>query len=369
VTEIVNNQETVANSWAFSAARYSLPVAFVLSATAIVVVFWGWLQLDIPVARFIRSLHIPWLEFAGDAMHRLGSGAALVALSGTLLALGWWKGRLAWRQAGLEGLLAHGLVASIVLVLKHAVGRPRPRLMHGNGSLLGPSWDEGLDSFPSGHTSASFAVATVLARHFPRGTWLFYSAATLVGLSRVLRGSHYPTDVLAGVALGVLAGAVIASPLRQWGRAFVRQLVWLSPFLVGAFGLLWTAVRLPPQDASHSAMILLGVLFIVGGIAVLLYRREVELRGTAGASRRRAFAYEPVLVGVGLGLTTASVLVTILALFVTVSWSLAKNDLEPSEDLPPPLRVPLGVQIVLAVALATAVLIIQSVKGILPLAQ
>jgi hypothetical protein len=142
----------------------------------------------------------------------------------------------------------------------------------------------------------------------------------------------------------------------------------LSPVLVATFGLFWTAARLPQHGTVHSAMILVGAGLLVAGIGASLHRWAARHRKAWQASRQ-VVSYEPVLIGLGLGLTTGSALVTTLALFVTVSWSLAKADSGPDENGAPPPRVPLGLQIGLAVALATAVLIIHSVKGILPLVQ
>jgi membrane-associated phospholipid phosphatase len=339
-------------------------LAILLSATALVVVFWGLLQLDVPVARFMRSVHLPWLEFLGDLAHRLGGGPSLLILSTSLLAAGWLRRQPVWRQAGLEGLIAHGIVAVAVQSLKHLVGRPRPRLMHGNGLAFGPSWDEGLDSFPSGHTSASFAVAVVLAHHFPRARWWFYALATAVGLSRVLRGSHFPTDVIAGVTLGVLVGTVVVSPFREWRSALRRGLVQVALFLVLVFGLLWTALRVQADHWSSLAMVSTGVAVILTGIAMRLYRRPRELsdpRPPASSVR-----YELVLIAVGLGLTTGSPLVAILALFVATAHSLvaAGNPVHRSASGD---RYRVQTEIGIAIALAIGVLLIQALKGILPL--
>ncbi|TLY41787.1 MAG: hypothetical protein E6K58_09215, partial [Nitrospirae bacterium] len=62
--------------------------ALALSCVVLVAVFWGVLQLDLPLARFLRSVHLPWLELVGDAGSRLGSGAVLAGISGVLLAIG-----------------------------------------------------------------------------------------------------------------------------------------------------------------------------------------------------------------------------------------------------------------------------------------
>ena len=64
-------------------------------------------------------------------------------------------------------------------------------------------------SFPSGHTTSSFAVAGVLAKYFKRYAVVFLGAASLIGFSRLYLYVHYPTDILAGIGLGLLCSTII----------------------------------------------------------------------------------------------------------------------------------------------------------------
>ncbi|MGE0592587.1 MAG: phosphatase PAP2 family protein [Vicinamibacterales bacterium] len=90
-------------------------------------------------------------------------------------------------------LLAHGLTVG----LKAATQRQRPE----GGGL----------SFPSGHTSATFASATVLQQHFGWKVGVpAYAVATYVAASRVQMRRHYLSDVAFGAALGIVAGRTIA---------------------------------------------------------------------------------------------------------------------------------------------------------------
>jgi membrane-associated phospholipid phosphatase len=63
------------------------------------------------------------------------------------------------------------------------------------------------DSFPSGHTSSAFAVATVVTNQYGKEWGIpLYVFAGLVGVSRVEKGKHWPSDTIAGAALGYISG-------------------------------------------------------------------------------------------------------------------------------------------------------------------
>ncbi|MBF0557667.1 MAG: phosphatase PAP2 family protein [Nitrospirae bacterium] len=96
-----------------------------------------------------------------------------------------------------------------VQVLKHLVGRARPRLAEGI-VLAGPSLKGGYDSFPSGHSAVVFCFAYILAQQFPRFSIPFYCAAGTIGLMRVVDLSHFPSDVAGGAVLGVIVGALLS---------------------------------------------------------------------------------------------------------------------------------------------------------------
>lgn len=98
-------------------------------------------------------------------------------------------------------LLAYAFELPLYWVLKSAFKRQRPcDILQGFCSHIRPS-----DKFslPSGHTAAAFLMATLLAHFYPSIAPIVYSWASLIGLSRVLLGVHYPSDIFAGGALGV----------------------------------------------------------------------------------------------------------------------------------------------------------------------
>lgn len=82
-------------------------------------------------------------------------------------------------------------------------------------------------SFPSNHASNLFAIATFLSYNYGRLVIPCFVAAALVGYSRIYVGSHYPTDVLAGAALGMLEGFSIAIAVARLspglGKAATNQ--------------------------------------------------------------------------------------------------------------------------------------------------
>ena len=96
--------------------------------------------------------------------------------------------------------------------IKVATGRPRPHLH----PLVAVPHD---GSFPSGHTTTSFAGATMLAWFVPRLAPGLYVLAVAIGFSRVYVGVHWPYDVLGGVVLGTVLGLAAVTSLRRLGRS------------------------------------------------------------------------------------------------------------------------------------------------------
>ncbi|MFC1501230.1 glycosyltransferase family 39 protein [Elusimicrobiota bacterium] len=100
-------------------------------------------------------------------------------------------------------LLAIVAVGGIfVYVFKDFFGRVRPLGLFGDEVNV---FYEKLEriAFPSGHTQIAFGIATFLASRFKKYTWLLFTIAALMGLSRIYVGSHFPLDVLAGAILGI----------------------------------------------------------------------------------------------------------------------------------------------------------------------
>ncbi|MGL4651584.1 MAG: phosphatase PAP2 family protein [Caldilineaceae bacterium] len=144
-------------------------------------------------------------EQAASAMAHLGDSALWFPL--LLLAWAIERRRGGVHRRALEGwLLTIAVVAALVLGVKAAVRRPRPR--RAGPGLAGPGPD--VYSFPSGHAARMAASAVWASSIAPLG-WLLWPLALVVGWSRIRLGIHMVGDVAAGWGLGI----VVAKLLRQ----------------------------------------------------------------------------------------------------------------------------------------------------------
>ena len=165
---------------------------------------------DSAVMDFIQShCHNPVTDAIFPAVTYLGeSGIFWILLSLLLILLGKKRG---WRETGVIMLFAMllGLLIGEV-TLKNIVCRPRPfQLISRDIRLLIPppsGW-----SFPSGHSCASFAAATAVFLRDRRFGAAALVLAALIAFYRVFLFVHYPTDVLAGAALGAICAVGTAA--------------------------------------------------------------------------------------------------------------------------------------------------------------
>jgi undecaprenyl-diphosphatase len=120
-----------------------------------------------------------------------------------------------WRRAALAAALSAGVALAIGKVISELVDRARPFVVdpHGVHTFSGHAADPG---FPSDHATGAFAIAMAIwLRNRVAGTVALIAAAVL-SVGRVAIGVHFPSDVLAGAALGCLAAlALFAGPPRR----------------------------------------------------------------------------------------------------------------------------------------------------------
>ncbi len=122
---------------------------------------------------------------------QLGDGKGIILLSSSMM----FTENENLHRLGKLSLFSYTLSGFSTVALKLSVDRTRP--------------DGRNHSFPSGHTSTVFAVATIISYEYPDWRIPAYSLAGAVGLSRIALGRHYVGDVLAGAAIGIASGWVV----------------------------------------------------------------------------------------------------------------------------------------------------------------
>lgn len=166
-------------------------------------------------------LHTGWLDFLFPRITQLGNAGLIWILVALFLLL---CGRRE-RPYGIQVILA--LCFSVILcnlILKNMVDRVRPFMLNPMVELLIPAPSD--PSFPSGHSSASFAAATVLLLNRHRGRYAALSLAVLIAFSRLYLYVHFPSDVLVGVMTGILSGFLA---VLVWNKLLKPRIPWDSP--------------------------------------------------------------------------------------------------------------------------------------------
>jgi membrane-associated phospholipid phosphatase len=161
-------------------------------------------DLDLKLLRLMRTRgHTPALERAAKLLGKAGNNGAGWFVAGAALAAADKRRRSAWGVAAVLGPAAIGLNYGVKVLVK----RPRP-VLKGLPPLGGAPSSL---SFPSAHSTSSFAVATAMTRIYRRAALAFVPAVA-VAAGRPYLGMHYPSDVAVGVVLGTALGFAIPLP-------------------------------------------------------------------------------------------------------------------------------------------------------------
>jgi len=152
-----------------------------------------------------ESLHQPRDLDSMRAGSVLGSGVVQLGSAAATYAIGRAFAKPCVASVGADLIRAQLVSQALTMGMKVAFQRERP-----DGSSLG---------FPSGHTSMTFASATVLQRHFGWKVGVpAFAVATYVGVSRIQTQRHYASDVVFGAAIGIMAGRTVTLG-RAWTLA------------------------------------------------------------------------------------------------------------------------------------------------------
>lgn len=187
--------------------KKKLPFFLVLSTILICGAVWLLVSGKATSFLVLNGYHSFWLDQFFIRYTYVGDGIFAIVLS--LLYLIWFRAnRTGWML--LYSFLLSGFVAQ---VFKNLYPSPRPRLFFEHSHIL--SFIDGVtlsnsSSFPSGHTTTAFAVATVLVLVLKNTKWqlLILLMALGVGYSRIYLGQHFLGDVLVGIFIGTLSGLV-----------------------------------------------------------------------------------------------------------------------------------------------------------------
>jgi len=173
-----------------------------------------------PVSDFLWPLITNYNSYLVVRVVLLGAWLLLIIKGGT-------RGRTAALLCVVILVVSDQMSSSVIKAL---VARPRPchevdgaPVLQGIHLLVHCGSGK---SFPSSHAVNNFAMATLFACYYRRWTWAFFAWATLIGLSRVAVGVHYPSDIAGGAIIGtIIALAILALWTALQQRYFPRLAV------------------------------------------------------------------------------------------------------------------------------------------------
>ena len=187
-------------------------------------------SFDGQIRRVVRNNRTSSIDHVATQVEKIGNGGYELVMLGAFAGAGY-----AFKNDRLKDtsmLAAESFLAAnaIGTVLKYSVGRARPYGEEGKRAFKPFTFKTVHTSFPSGHTTSAFSVASVFASRYD-SPWVgiaAYGAASATALQRVYSDKHWASDVFFGAILGVATGRMV---VRRGGGGFVK-----NAYLIPVFG-------------------------------------------------------------------------------------------------------------------------------------
>jgi membrane-associated phospholipid phosphatase len=154
-----------------------------------------------------------------DLLSKFGDQPELRLIAGGLIVAGTLAGSARLVRAGARMIIAHEAATLAKDLIKNEIDRTRPRSARRRKEKKpkkGNHTSKEETSFPSGHSAGAIAAGRAFSREFPEYGAAAMGAAALISASQIPRRAHYPTDVAAGVAIGLAVEAVTSA---AWNAA------------------------------------------------------------------------------------------------------------------------------------------------------
>jgi membrane-associated phospholipid phosphatase len=162
-----------------------------------------------------KTLFAPYTDTAPmralDLLSKLGDQPELRLIAGSLLVVGTFASNDRLVRAGARMLVAHEATTVVKDLVKTNIDRTRPRSADKRKAKRPKKGDHAAKektSFPSGHSAGAIAAARAFSREFPEYGAIAIGGAALIAASQIPRCAHYPTDVAAGVFIGLVIEGV-----------------------------------------------------------------------------------------------------------------------------------------------------------------
>jgi undecaprenyl-diphosphatase len=174
------------------------------------------------------SLHHHWIGTLFSDIEKV-SIPLMVVITAVLWFFSRPGGDRKWKLTCGSAFASAALAYAVAFTIHHAWSRPRPYETH----HISHPWSSTTDaSFPSDHSSVSYAIAFAVVAFDPIAGAIFIVVATIIAVGRLFIGAHYPSDVLVGLVVGLIAAGVVVRLLPRFVSWVVARVERISDPLV-----------------------------------------------------------------------------------------------------------------------------------------